>query len=699
MLAMSPSDGAQQQTRTTSHWTLQFDAANIAWLVLDKVGASANSLSRDVMTEFDARLREVAAGGARGLAICSGKTGFIAGADVAEFAQVSTPEEALPFIHEAHAILARLEALPCPTVAVINGYCLGGGLELALACRYRVCVDDAKVTLGLPEVMLGIHPGFGGTVRAVRQLGVSVAMDMMLTGKNLRPDRALMAGLVDRVVPRSDLHEAARRLLMRSPPRRKPALGQRALGWRILRPLVARKIGQQVAKRARREHYPAPYAIVDLWREHGANARTGYKAEAESVARLVCSPTSRNLVRVFFLQERLKRLGEGGARGDDQTPAHVHVVGAGVMGGDIAAWCAVRGCTVTLTDRAPELVQAAVARAESFFAKRSRVPGQAAQYRTRLAPDLSGCGVEGADIIIEAISENIEAKRALFRALEPRLKPGAVLATNTSSLMLETLSQGLAEPGRLVGLHFFNPVSQMPLVEIISGEQTRAETRNAALAFTRAIDKLPLPCRSAPGFLVNRVLMPYLTEAMHLAQEGVPLAEIDRVAEGFGMPIGPIELADTVGLDVCLHVGRILAAAFGRPAPDELAALVEAGNLGRKTGRGLYEWQDGRPRKTLQHEPTAAMQPVPADAEDRLILPMLNEAVAILREGVVAEEDLIDVGVIFGTGFPPFRGGPLHHARQRGIADVVASLQRLEGRHGARFRPDAGWQSLDPVGL
>lgn len=695
---MSSSGTAQQQPRATLHWTLQFDTQQIAWLTLDKSGASANSLSREVMTELDARLREVVAGGARGLAICSGKTGFIAGADVAEFAEVRTPEEALPFIHEAHAILARLEGLPCPSVAVINGYCLGGGLELALACRYRVCVDEAKVTLGLPEVMLGIHPGFGGTVRAVRQVGVSAAMDMMLSGRNLRPDRALAIGLVDRVVPRHALHDAARQLILNSPAPRRPPLIQRVLGWPVVRPIVARRMYQQVAKRARRDHYPAPYAIVDLWQQHGANERTGFRAEAASVAQLVCSPTSRNLVRVFFLQERLKRLGEGNVKDADQTKAHVHVVGAGVMGGDIAAWCAVRNCSVTLQDKTPDLVQAALIRAESFFAKRSRIAGQAEQYRARLQMDVPGDGVDNADVIIEAIVENIEAKRALFGTIEPRLKPGAVLATNTSSIMLETLSQGLADPARLVGLHFFNPVTQMPLVEVISCTQTSAATLTAALTFTRTIDKLPLPCKSAPGFLVNRVLMPYLTEAMYLAREGLPLAEIDRVAERFGMPIGPIELADTVGLDVCLHVGRILAAAYGRAAPDELAALVEAGKLGRKSGRGLYEWQDGKPRKTLQDAVTAG-PPVPEDAEDRLILPMLNEAVTILREGVVAEEDLIDVGVIFGTGFPPFRGGPLRHARERGIANVVATLRRLEQLHGARFSPDPGWQALDPAGL
>jgi len=665
-------------------WSLEIDPQRVAWLCIDQPGASANALSRTAMEQLAARLDEVAAAAPRGLVITSGKSGFIAGADVREFGQVASPDEAVPFIRAAHAILDRLEALPFPTVAAINGYCLGGGLELAMACRYRVCVDDPKAVLGLPEVMLGIHPGFGGTVRAVRLVGVTAAMDMMLTGRNLRPDKARQLGLVDRVVPAAELRSVAASMATNPGPTRRAPLGQRLLSLGPLRGLVAPKIEQQVARRAKREHYPAPYAIVDLWRRHGANPRTGYEAEAQSVARLVCTPTSRNLVRVFFLQERMKALGGR----DAPKGGHVHVVGAGVMGGDIAAWSAQRGFTVTLQDRSTELVAPALERARTFFEKRARVPGKAAEAMARLTADVAGLGVEKADLVIEAIFEDAGAKRDLYARLEPRMKPDAILASNTSSIMLEDLAGGLADPGRLVGLHFFNPVAQMPLVEVIESARTRPESRSAALAFTRAIDKLPLPCRSAPGFLVNRILMPYLTEAMLAAQEGVPFAIIDRVATDFGMPVGPIELADTVGLDVCLHVGRILAAAFGRPAPEAVAELVQAGKLGRKSGGGLYEWRDGKAVKP------AATGSAPEDLEDRLMLPMVNEAVAILREGVVADADLVDAGVIFGSGFAPFRGGPLQFARSRGPAVVLERLRELEARHGARFRPDPGWDAF-----
>jgi 3-hydroxyacyl-CoA dehydrogenase/enoyl-CoA hydratase/3-hydroxybutyryl-CoA epimerase len=667
------------------HWSLEVDGDRIAWLTLDRADSAANSLSREVMEALDARLTEIEQQAPRAVVVGSAKPGFIAGADVREFAQVRTPAEALPFVKAAHAILARLEHLPCATVAAINGYCLGGGLELALACRHRVCVDDSKTVLGFPEVMLGIHPGFGGTVRSVRLIGVTAAMDLMLTGRNLRPDKALALGLVDRLAPVAELRAVARSMALDPPaPHRAPVL-QRMLSATSVRGFVAPKILAQVARRARREHYPAPYAIVELWRRHGANLRTGYDAEARSVAELVCTRTSRNLVRVFFLQERLK------AQGDGEFPkaATVHVVGAGVMGGDIAAWCALRGHSVTLQDRGLEFIQPALTRAREYFEKRARRPGEADDVMARLTADVDGHGAARADVVIEAIFEDVEAKKALYAKLEPELKERAILATNTSSIVLDRLAGALSEPGRLVGLHFFNPVAQMPLVEVIASDQTHEQVRTAAMGFTRSIDKLPLPCRSAPGFLVNRVLMPYLTEAMLAARDGVPLAVIDRAAEEFGMPMGPIELADTVGLDVCLHVGRILAQAFGRPGPESIAPLVEARKLGRKSGEGLYVWRDGKAIK-----PPASGAP-PDDLVDRLMLSMLNEAIAILRERVVADEELIDAGVVFGAGFAPFRGGPLRYARERGVETVRERLLELEARYGERFRPDAGWVKFD----
>lgn len=673
-------------------WTLQRDAEGLATLTLDKPGGSANVLSREVLVELDGLLAQLAAQPPKALVVRSGKpSGFIAGADINEFVALRSLEEAYQLIRGGQQVLDRLAALPCPTVAAINGFALGGGLELALACRYRVAADDGRVSLGLPEVQLGIHPGFGGTVRTVRLIGARAALELMLTGKPLRADKALRAGLVDRLVPRAELDAAARALALHPPAPHRPPLAARALSWPLVRPFVRPALEKQVARRARRDHYPAPYAIIDLWAKYGAKGAAAYEAEARSIARLFLTDTSRNLVRVFFLQDRLKGLG-GRAPKDLQR---VHVVGAGVMGGDIATWCALRGLEVTLQDRELKYVEPALARAKEYFDKRLKDETQRAAALARLKADVAGDGVPHADVVIEAIYENLDAKRALYATLEPRMKAGALLATNTSSIRLELLAEGLADPGRLVGLHFFNPVAQMPLVEVVSGSATRAEVAAAALAFARRIDKLPLPCRSAPGFVVNRVLTPYLQEAILALEEGVPPAVIDRAAVGFGMPMGPIELADVVGLDVSEHVGVIIAQELGRPVP-ELPALAQhlaARELGRKSGRGFYEWRDGKAVKD-----DAGGAAAPDDLVDRLLLALVNECAAVLREGTVIDADLLDAGVIFGTGFAPFRGGPIAYARARGVAAIVARLEELAARHGPRFTPDAHWRTFDVPG-
>jgi 3-hydroxyacyl-CoA dehydrogenase/enoyl-CoA hydratase/3-hydroxybutyryl-CoA epimerase len=385
------------------------------------------------------------------------------------------------------------------------------------------------------------------------------------------------------------------------------------------------------------------------------------------------------------LQDRLKSLG-------GKTPAdfrRVHVIGAGVMGGDIAAWSAYRGMTVTLQDRSKELIQPAMDRAKSFFDKRLKDPAAAAAAFARMRMDVNGEGVADSDVVIEAIVEDVDAKRALYAELEPKLKPGALLATNTSSIKIETLCERLRDPSRLVGIHFFNPVAQLQLVEVVQGAGTQPQVLQNALKFTRKLDKLPLPCKSAPGFVVNRILTPYVNEALFALEGGIPADVIDRAGKAFGMPVGPIELTDMVGLDVSLHVGRVLAEALQRRVPDVLVKLVEQKKFGRKSGEGFYVWREGKPVKA--ESPQFA---TPEDLEDRLILPMLNEAVACLREGVIEDADLLDAGAVFATGFAPFRGGPLQYARTRGVANVTARLEELARRYGVRFRPDAGWQKF-----
>ncbi len=675
-------------TPAAAAWSSETDSTGIVWLTFDKPDASANTLSRDALVELGTHIERLAASAPRGVVIRSGKSnGFIAGADIREFTQLASTAQAYELVRAAQKLFDSIESLPCPTVAIINGFALGGGFELALACRYRIGIRSDKFSIGLPEVMLGIHPGFGGTVRAVQRAGVRTAMEMMLTGKTLRADKARRAGFVDRLVFPADAEATAREFITRQPKQRRPGLLDRALSWAPIRPLVKKQLLAQVAAKARLDHYPAPYAIVDLWARHGGRGEAAYEAEARSISQLFLTETSRNLVRVFLLQERLKGLG-----GKTKVPIErVHVVGAGVMGGDIAAWCAQRGLNVTLQDRELQYITAALQRAREGFEKRLRDPAKAAVLMTRLTPDVAGDGVPNADVIIEAIFENADAKHELFARVEPRMKSSAILATNTSSIMLEQLDDKLPDPKRLVGVHFFNPVAQLPLVEIVRGENTSEESIQKAIAFTRKIDKLPLPCRSAPGFLVNRVLVPYLYEAMFALQDGIPIEVIDDAALEFGMPVGPIELADVVGLDVCKHVGEIVSAALNKQKPDStrIDALIAAKKLGRKSGQGFYTWRDGKAVKTQGPRPAP-----PEDLADRLILALVNESVAVLREGLVEDAELIDAGVIFGTGFAPFRGGPLTYARRRGIDAVIARLTELARAHGARFTPDSGWSKL-----
>jgi 3-hydroxyacyl-CoA dehydrogenase/enoyl-CoA hydratase/3-hydroxybutyryl-CoA epimerase len=672
------------------HWKIETDDNGIIWLCLDAAESKVNVLSSEVLLELDAVLDRLAEKAPPGLVLWSGKNqSFVMGADIKEFVTVETVERAREVVRLGQQLMDKMANLRCPTVAVINGFCLGGGLELALACDYRIVFDGTKKILGLPEVNLGLHPGFGGTVRAVRTCGVRAGMQLMLTGAPVTPAKAKAIGLVDRISSDESWRGDAKEIMALAPQRKRAPLIDRLLGLGLLRPLLGKILLKQVRQKAREDHYPAPYAIVRNWIADGASPTTGYEVEATSFASLMCSSTSRNLVRVFFLQNRLKGQGEK----TDAPLQHVHVVGAGVMGGDIAAWCALRGYTVTLQDREQKYIDPAMERAAKLFAKRVRDDKERETTGNRLRSDVEGAGASKADLVIEAIYENLEAKQALYESLQEKMKAGALLATNTSSIRLEELRTVLREPARFIGLHFFNPVAMLPLVEVIRCDDTDQSALDIGFAFTKGIAKLPLECRSSPGFVVNRILAPYMGEAMHLAEEGVPLAEIDKIAVAFGMPMGPVELADSVGLDVALHVSKVLGDAFDRPVPATLQAMVDKGLLGRKSGQGYYVWENGKALKKANDQgPSSTV--LPADIEDRLILSMVNEAVACLHEGVVADADLLDAGVIFGTGFAPFRGGPLNYARERGTTAVVMRLNELTKAHGERFTPHDGWSGL-----
>ena len=440
---------------------------------------------------------------------------------------------------------------------------------------------------------------------------------------------------------------------------------------------------KQVAKKASRQHYPAPYAILDVWCQHYGNNRRMMEEEANSVARLIQGDTVRNLIRVFFLQTRLKGLGDK----KSFQPRHIHVIGAGVMGGDIAAWCALRGFTVTLQDREPKFLSNAIARANKLFSRRIRIPHERNAALDRLIPDCHGYGVEKADVVIEAIFEDLKAKHEIYRDIEPRMKADAVLATNTSSIPLEDLATVLKQPERLVGIHFFNPVAMMPLVEIVKTSQSSDQIIDQAIAFTLHIGKLPLPVKSSPGFLVNRILMPYLVEAIFLYDEGTAPEAIDKAATDFGMPMGPVELADAVGLDICHSVAENLSNAFSIKVPDGLDKFVKANKLGKKTGSGFYQYKKGKALKN--NDADMGDQKM---IQNRLLFRLLNEAAACLDEKIVEEIDLLDAGIVFGTGFAPFRGGPLNYSRQYGVDSITDEMKALGEKYGERFNPVDGWK-------
>jgi len=638
------------------HWRLERESAGLAWLIFDKAGESTNTLSADAMRELGLVLDELDREPPKALVIRSGKSaGFIAGADIEEFTKIDSPEGARALVQRGWDMYNRLAAVRYPTLALIRGHCMGGGTELALACRYRVAVDEPGTRIALPEVMLGIVPGWGGMLRLPQVIGPAAALDMMLTGRALDAKRAKRLGFADECVPPRVMDNAARMLATSGRPPHKLPLMQKLMNG-PLKGYVAAQAKKQVMQRARPEHYPAPYAILDMWANYGGNALAVPADKPTSMDAIARSPTTANLVRVYYLQERLKGFGKSDGKSSDFAPKHLHVIGAGVMGGDIAAWAALRGLTVTLQDQNVERIAPAIQRAAAAFKKKLRDDAQVRFTLDRLIPDPSGQGARQADVVIEAIFENLEAKRKLFADIERIAKPGAVLATNTSSLRLEDIATSLQNPARLVGIHFFNPVAKMPLVEVVEGAGSDAAALKLAMAFVRKIDKLPLPVKSAPGFLVNAVLAPYMQEAMRCVDEGIAPEAVDEAALAFGMPLGPIELADTVGLDIAVAAGKELAGEGAVP-PKKLLELVEAGHLGRKTGRGFYTYNQGKPAKN-------AVGTVPAGLAERLVRPLLDAVQRCIEQGVVADAELADAGVIFGTGFAPFTGGPMNYMKE-----------------------------------
>jgi 3-hydroxyacyl-CoA dehydrogenase / enoyl-CoA hydratase / 3-hydroxybutyryl-CoA epimerase len=691
------------------------------YLTMDDPVRRVNVLDEAALSDLNIALVELERLQPAGVILRSGKPGsFIAGADVQAIAAITDRTRVLELVRLAHDAFGRLAALPCPTVAAIDGVCLGGGTELALACDSRIASEEPRTQIGLPEVLLGIFPGFGGSTRLPRLVGLPGALDLILTGRALDGRRAEKLGLIARAVPAAWLLEHAQRrvaeLAKRRPRRRRDAWRARGLGpWLLERTSLGRGIVLRAARKRVLErtggHYPAPLAALGvIEKSMGKPLETGLRLEADAVSELVVSPVCKNLVRLFLLSERAKK---DAVADPALAPAPVRamaLVGAGVMGGGIAELASRAGLEVRLRDLNGEAITRALVTARGLIAGRdrkrtgrgaaaARAPGAAGSadaQMARILPTLDLTGFGRCEFAMEAVVEDLDVKRRVFGELEVRIRPDTLLATNTSSLSVEALASGLQRPERFCGFHFFNPVHRMPLVEVVRGPRTSDAALVTAVALARRLGKTPVVVRDAPGFVVNRVLMPYLREAMTLLEEGFSVTGIDAAMRDFGMPMGPFEVLDEVGLDVAQKVAGVLSRAF----PDRMESsaaldtLVGAGRLGRKSGRGFYRHRDGKrlpdprlldvlklKRGRLPHQPDALTE--------RLTLAMINEAARCVEEGVAADAGWVDLALVFGAGFPPWRGGPLRYADHLGLARVESRLRALRAERGERYAPAA----------
>lgn len=673
-------------TTSYEHWHLNKDDDRIVWLTFDKAGSQVNTLDSAAITELDQIIDGIIADKqCRGLIIKSAKKGFIAGANIKSFLQFKNEEQVFAYLREVQSLFSKIASLNMPTVAMINGHCLGGGLELALSCHYRVAVASDKKEIGFPEILLGIFPAWGGTVRSTRKIGLIKALPLILQGSSLHPQQMQKMGLIDVVQPQRFLEQAARAIVLKPP---KQVAHLRLSNCRFMRNIIAYKARRRLADKFIKEaHYPAPYAAIRYLQQTPINHQEAFALEAKVVANLAQSTTAHNLIRLFFLRDRLKKLAKNSAF----KAQHVHVIGAGTMGADIAAWCAVRGMMVTLQDIKNEFLAKALARIQQNLLKAFKESKRVQMVMDRLIPDSEGLGIAKADVIIEAVVEEVTIKQQLFKDIGKKAHRNAIIASNTSSIPLEMLTAGLDIAPRVIGLHFFSPVTKTQLVEVVSHAANDQDCVNNALAFVGQMAKLPVPVRSGPAFLVNRLLMPYLMQAFRLFEEGIAPATIDKLALDFGMPMGPVTLADRVGLDVCLHIVENVGEQLGLTAPAKLKEMVAKKQLGIKTGRGFYQYRHGK-SKRVRYPQTIPNQ---ALMTDRLFLPLLNEAMHCLNEGIVSDADLIDAAMVFAAGFAPFRGGPMRYAKTRGVNDIIIVLKRLKAEFDDPFEISPAWQQFE----
>ena len=635
------------------HWLANIDEDGIAWLYLQTVGKSVNVLNNAVMTELECLLDRLENNkDLRGVALLSGKKGgFVYGADIHEFETLKTASEVANHMLYVHGLFNRIEALPVPSCVGVDGIAVGGGLEIALTFDRLFITSSSKTKLGFPEVNLGIMPGYGGSGRAYGRIGTKAVLDMMVSGRPIGSIDAIKTGLADELVDKpDDLEKSMREWII-------GCNGEKPIFTELETEADATAIAaakDKYLKRLRSDHTPAPAAIIEHVENFGHDKSAMSASEIDVFPNLMVSSASKNLRRVFYLTDAVRK----SARGESGIK-RMHVVGAGVMGGDIAAIGAMAGLDVTLTDMNDAAIVGAIARAKKLFERRLKSDEKVALALARLRTDLDGNGATDADLIIEAVAEKLEVKQAVFKNLEAVSKASAILATNTSAIPLEDIATALNGPERLIGLHFFNPVPVLPLVEVIWSKYSDPKIVSRGMQFAGQIGKMPVRCKSAPGFLVNRALLPYIFKAIEAVAGGEKADHIDEALVDFGMPMGPIELADQIGLDVCLDVGIVL----GMP-PATKALLDEkcrTGTIGRKSGSGFYEWDGNRAIRAHQSKDPRVM----AAIAKNMLAPMIEECRQAVDENVVDTADSADAGMIFGIGFPGFRGGPLNWSKEQ----------------------------------
>ena len=686
------------------------DDHKIATVWLDLPGKPVNTCAPQLLADLNQALDSIERDQPAGVIFASAKPrSFNAGADLFEIRKMNR-DQMLKYLSDGQALFNRIARLPMPTAAAINGDCLGGGCELALACKYRVAADDGSISIGLPEVKIGLIPAWGGTTRLPRMLGLSKALPILLAGQTMPPRKAMKRGLVDEVVRPEALLSAARRLVVSSPrPRRPGMLDRIAARISTLRNRILAAAERQT-RQTTYDNYPAPLKLLDVLRiglEQGAPA--GFDAERSALAELSDTDATKSLMRLFFLRQGAKKWAAEQVHAQPVDVKYAAVIGGGTMGAGIAHSLIRAGIQVRLIEADAKALSAGLGRIKRLLdddVAAGRIDKLAARHAfNRIAPSIDWTGLGLADLVVEAVVEKMDVKKDVFARLDRLTRRDCVLATNTSSLRVNAIAEATQHPNRVVGLHFFNPVNKMPLVEVVRGDASDDQSLATAVALSARIGKTPVVVNDAPGFVVNRVLIPYLREAITVALEGTPIPLIDEAMKRWGMPMGPFELLDEIGLDVAAYVLKSLARGSGEAAlPPALEEAIARGWLGKKSGRGFYvhaksrrKSKDLRLNDEFAHMLAPIPKPTPQDESHkraameeiqwRLVLPMVNETAKLLEEEVIGSTDAIDLATVFGLGLAPFRGGLVQFANTVGAEEIVRRLDELASRHGSRFQP------------